>query len=439
MSVEYALQKSLVKYVICTSTLAQGVNLPIRYLIITSVYQGGKRLKIRDFHNLIGRAGRAGKYTEGSIIFSDNTLYDKKGSQRHEQGGSGVWKWNRTKELLNPLNSEASSSSLLTVFDSIDNVSKNIDVDFLLNLLNNPDLSTIQSEDILKQLLWKKSILNSIESYILMNIESDINIEEIIQNTLAYYSATDKEKNQLLDLFQRIKANIEHNVPTEKQKVYAKSLFGIDDVKELEAWLNVNYQSLLGASSDEELFHILWNILIHKIKNNTFIKYTPNDTLANIAINWIRGMSYFEIFNSVKSNNIRIGEGRRPPKLTIEHIINICEQALSFEGSMILSSLIELIELQENSEEREELKNNLKFIQKQLKYGLDTSNKIIIYELGFTDRVIAQDLEVSLCDRQELLRNEIKKLFKLKNEILNNILEKYPSYFKSINSFPTLV
>jgi hypothetical protein len=431
LSVEYALQKSLLKYVICTSTLAQGVNLPIRYLIITSVYQGGKRLKIRDFHNLIGRAGRAGKYTEGSIIFSDNTLYDKKGSLRHEQGGSGVWKWNGTKELLNPLNSEASSSSLLTIFDSIDNFTQNIDVDFLLNLLNNPNLSTIQNEDILKQLLWKKSILNSIESYILMNIESDISIEEIIQNTLAYYSGTDEKKSQLLDLFQKIKANIEHNIPTEKQKVYAKSLFGIDDIKELEAWLNVNYLSLLGASSDEELFHILWDIINQKIKNNIFVKYTPNTTLYNIAVGWIRGISYFKIFDSVKSNNIRIGESSRSPKLTIEHIINICEQALSFEGSMILSSLIELLELQSESEKREKLKEKLKFVQKQLKYGLDSSNKIIIYELGFSDRVIAQELVQLVCT------DEVCKRVKIRQRLINNnsvksILDHYPSYFQKI-------
>jgi len=428
LSVEYALQKSLAKYVICTSTLAQGVNLPIRYLIITSVYQGGKRLKIRDFHNLIGRAGRAGKYTEGSIIFSDNTLYDKKGSPRHERGGSGVWKWNGTKELLNPLNSEASNSSLLSIFDSIDNSSQTIDVDFLLNLLNNPDLSTILNEDSLKQLLWKKSILNSIESYILMNIESDISLKEIIQNTLAYYSATDEKKSQLLDLFQRIKVNIEQNIPTEKQKVYAKSLFGIDDVKEFEEWLNVNYTSLLEVSSYEELFRILWDILIRKIKNNTFIKYTPNDTLENIAINWIRGISYFEIFNSVEDNNIKIGSRN----LTIEHIINICEQALSFEGSMILSSIIELLELQSESEERETLKENLKFVQKQLKYGLDSSNKIIIYELGFSDRVIAQVLEMNLCSIPNLTKADIKKSFGNKSAIVSGILNQYPSYFNMI-------
>ena len=36
---EYALKKSLVRCVVCTSTLAQGVNLPIKYLIVSSVYQ----------------------------------------------------------------------------------------------------------------------------------------------------------------------------------------------------------------------------------------------------------------------------------------------------------------------------------------------------------------------------------------------------------------
>ncbi|WP_198009990.1 helicase-related protein [Legionella tunisiensis] len=77
LSVEHAMRKNLVRFVICTSTLAQGVNLPIRYLIITSVYQGMERIKIRDFHNLIGRAGRAGMHTEGSILFTDPTVYDK--------------------------------------------------------------------------------------------------------------------------------------------------------------------------------------------------------------------------------------------------------------------------------------------------------------------------------------------------------------------------
>ena len=56
LAVEYAMRNGLVRFVVCTSTLAQGINLPIRYLIVTSVYQGGERIKARDFHNLVGRA-----------------------------------------------------------------------------------------------------------------------------------------------------------------------------------------------------------------------------------------------------------------------------------------------------------------------------------------------------------------------------------------------
>jgi Lhr-like helicase len=60
LSIEFAMKASLIKFVVCTSTLAQGVNLPIKYLIVTSVNQGKDRILVRDFHNLIGRAGRAG-------------------------------------------------------------------------------------------------------------------------------------------------------------------------------------------------------------------------------------------------------------------------------------------------------------------------------------------------------------------------------------------
>ena len=58
----------LAKFVICTSTLAQGVNFPLKYLIVTSTRQGGEQILVRDFHNLMGRAGRAGMHTEGSVI-----------------------------------------------------------------------------------------------------------------------------------------------------------------------------------------------------------------------------------------------------------------------------------------------------------------------------------------------------------------------------------
>jgi POLQ-like helicase len=57
LAVEHAMRDDLVRFVVCTSTLAQGVNLPIRYLIVTSVYQGMERIKVRDFPDPNGFCG----------------------------------------------------------------------------------------------------------------------------------------------------------------------------------------------------------------------------------------------------------------------------------------------------------------------------------------------------------------------------------------------
>lgn len=54
IAIEYAFSKSKINNVVCTSTLAQGVNLPIKYLIVSSMYQAGDAIKVRDFQNLIG-------------------------------------------------------------------------------------------------------------------------------------------------------------------------------------------------------------------------------------------------------------------------------------------------------------------------------------------------------------------------------------------------
>ncbi|KAB0265082.1 DEAD/DEAH box helicase, partial [Microvirga brassicacearum] len=70
LTVEHAMKEGHARFVVCTSTLAQGVNFPIKYLIVTATQQGKEKIKVRDFHNLMGRAGRAGMHTESSVIFS---------------------------------------------------------------------------------------------------------------------------------------------------------------------------------------------------------------------------------------------------------------------------------------------------------------------------------------------------------------------------------
>lgn len=69
-----------VRLAICTNTLAEGVNLPIRTLVLYSVTRRQKdgpseNLLTRDIKNLVGRAGRAGASTKGLVICANENQW----------------------------------------------------------------------------------------------------------------------------------------------------------------------------------------------------------------------------------------------------------------------------------------------------------------------------------------------------------------------------
>lgn len=62
------IDRGLIRVIIATSTLSEGVNIPANYLLIPSVYRGINRISLQEFANLIGRAGRPGVATEGNAL-----------------------------------------------------------------------------------------------------------------------------------------------------------------------------------------------------------------------------------------------------------------------------------------------------------------------------------------------------------------------------------
>ena len=86
-AVESDFKQKKINILVSTNTLGQGVNLPIKTAIIYSVVRrwsknDSETIKKRDFWNICGRAGRAGKETEGQVIFvviseNDNELLDE--------------------------------------------------------------------------------------------------------------------------------------------------------------------------------------------------------------------------------------------------------------------------------------------------------------------------------------------------------------------------
>ncbi len=70
------------RVIVATNTLAQGVNLPIRTVVIHSCWRGNsaetmERIPARDYWNIAGRAGRATDETEGTLIHIATTERDE--------------------------------------------------------------------------------------------------------------------------------------------------------------------------------------------------------------------------------------------------------------------------------------------------------------------------------------------------------------------------
>ena len=448
LAVEYAMRENLIRFVVCTSTLAQGVNLPIRYLIVTSIYQAGDRIKVRDFHNLIGRAGRSGMHTEGSILFVGPEVYENRKNSREK------WRWEQIKDLLNPNNSEPCISNLLSIFDPItsDDGKSHIDIKALdfakAYIYGSNDIHNLVDEIVQKyhdknfshngvtqQISWKINLICSLENFLLSFESNEEKLTEanaivLAEGTLAFYLADEEKKEQLRLLFKILADNIITNMKdSESRIVYGKTFYGIHDSQVILKWLSEYSDKLIVVENNNEIIEALWEIMKIYIRNKSFNKFNKPDILLEMVKKWVSGRSFSEIYQFSKDNDCKLGYGTRPRKIKIENIVDIFEGGIAYDASLFVSTLAEFTNLLERND-KIKLFNILQFFQKHLKYGLPTKTAIALYEMGFADRVIAQDLALSLglisIEKQKIIE-ELKK----NKEKSQEVMAKYPSYFQN--------
>ncbi|NOK05434.1 MULTISPECIES: DEAD/DEAH box helicase [Myxococcus] len=444
LAVEHAMKTGLARLVICTSTLAQGVNLPIRYLIVTSVYQGRDPIKNRDFHNLIGRAGRSGMHTEGSVIFADPSIYDGREIETEN------WRWSGIQSLLRTDTSEPCESTILSVlaFLQSDNRRSRLSLDpiqLIQAYISSPNTADwvsqtasslsrkgFSKEVLTGQLTQKVEILAAIESFLMAHWDDiDANLPEngvrrLAEETLAYHLASDDDRERLIETFSTLAAHVASKASAPAQrKLFARTLYGLKEAIETETWVIANIDAMIEIESTDELLSTLWPLILARIQNSTFRKCRPQTALQPLTIGWMNGHSFGGLYAELLRINAKIGGDKQPRKAKLEHVIELCENALGYEGTLAIGAVIEFTStLRPDSEN---LISHLKTLQKRMRYGLPTACSVMIYELGFSDRVVATDLLqiVGECSSRGALRRE---LFRNESEV-RAILEQYPAYF----------
>lgn len=430
---EYALKKSLVRCVVCTSTLAQGVNLPIKYLIVSSVYQSKQVIKVRDFHNLIGRTARAGKETEGTIILTENIYKNSKED----------YKLNKYRRLLNDDNSEECSSNLLKLVREVDlENNRTINFDFWKKYINSRYSNKAEYTKLKKVIIEYKEqgkecgeenfykmneidhILVSLENFILGFVDVEDESFEIIKSTYGYYLANEEEKEEFKNIYNLIKSSIDSLEVTNKL-IYRKSMLGILKMKELSIFIDDNLYEIVNANFDE-LIRIIANRLKESEVCKIIPKFVDDSYVYDLLKMWINGKSYIEIWSYAKSVNLLVERGKKSRDISLEDIITLCDSDFGYASLTIIQAIIEVLNTKDCSENIQE---NLSDIIYRIRYGLPNKESVFIYELGFADRIISQKIADEISDFDCSTKKKTKSTIKSNREKLRVLLADYPSYF----------
>ena len=80
--IERLLRDGVLKVTISSPTLAQGLNLSATALVMHSLYRSGEKIKVSEFKNVIGRAGRAFVDLEGLVLYP---IFEGNRSKKHAE------------------------------------------------------------------------------------------------------------------------------------------------------------------------------------------------------------------------------------------------------------------------------------------------------------------------------------------------------------------
>ncbi|MCQ30600.1 hypothetical protein DUD46_15305, partial [Listeria monocytogenes] len=390
-SIEYAMKKRQVNAVICTSTLAEGVNIPLKYLLVYSLSQGMKKMESRKIANLIGRTARSGIYTEGSILLTNENLYSNRESDFRNRS---IWEENR-KSFSGSSMEECKSNILLLA----ENYSPNYERDFFYHTVFHDLLSQFYLEktnwknmiratyskntENLKQMEKNRVqdyldnlflIVDSLENYLSFIYAEKSNIsdfykevDELLKKTFAFYLSNQEQKELLKSIFHTVASKVDHILSEENKYFFSKSLYGFDISIMILNWLNKKEGELIFLSDGEliqEIFALFYEIYGERLDYDI-------DTYFSIIDYWISQRNIIEIQEYLNESDF----------LKIEKLLN---KTISYDLTLFIGTIIDGLK-----EEYELLSDRIKKIQKLLKYGVNSSFCIIFCENIVNDRRVA--------------------------------------------------
>ena len=366
IAVENDFKNGALSVLLSTNTIGQGLNFPIKNLIFYSLlinHINGRAVYIqyRDFWNIVGRAGRAGKETDGKIIFLINSENDER----------------LFRKFTNRMNIEDAES-------------------LFLKALQYRVANTIKTDDEFNMVIAELSetyLLDLITEEIIGSDYEEI-LEKIIQNAL-FKIQLDKRNidvKPIRDAFRRIFVMFEKESKIEELREFKKTGFSFESNKVIvdfiesnrneinDFLLNDDYIGLIGC-----FFRLLADNNIPELKNRKLDGIFDAEhqimDIVPIVIDWINGNSIHDLINKWEET-----VGLDQDKFHI-----LFSQDLYYLYPWGMTSFLILLAYKFDYEYKD-LPDNIKSIPSYLKYGINNGNACLARSLGIKSREVAMIL-----------------------------------------------
>ena len=264
-NIEILLNNGDIKLVYCTTTLAEGVNLPIKTIILCylnnpidpSIYIGEEKIK-----NIIGRVGRAGRATYGNIV-----LFEPKA------------KWIVEKALTGDIRREIKG----TLYDHVHYLlmqGKKVE-----NWLDHEELSSS-----IDSTITKSAADNGLDT---------IDIQSLVRNSFAYTFSTPEEKENLMNMFEIRYQEMRKYFEQNSYDIYKESGLTIGEIERLKPLITPELKEVLKSQDLKTLvIELIKLVRMVKLADYDEIKKTTILTIDNItkvAVLWVYERRYITI------------------------------------------------------------------------------------------------------------------------------------------------
>ncbi|MBB5350665.1 superfamily II DNA/RNA helicase [Haloferula luteola] len=348
LEVERLFRSGKIRFLVCTSTLIEGVNLSCRTIVVRGPRKGrGHPMEPHDFWNLAGRAGRWGNEFQGNIVCIDPK-------------DPIAWPTGVPARSRYPIKRE--SDAVLEQGDDM--------VAYLKRRITTPlsELKDVEKfEQVGAYLLATYLRLGSIAQAKLAKRHGDSMVAKLEEN-LAIIAA---------------QVEIGHEIADRHPGVNA---LGLQRLLDAFRAYEGDVENLLPAPVESADSFDRFVTIMHRINDNLYPAFVPSELVrlyALVVVQWLKGYSLAQMIRGNIDWHKDNGRSFKLPML-IRRTMELVEQIARFRAPKYLSAYMDILHTHLNEIGREDLIDSDLDIGTQLEFGVSTRTLLALMELGLS-------------------------------------------------------